>query len=147
MLYEVITIWIGTDGGGLNAFNVKENTFTVYTHDPKDPYSIASNVIRSITQNKNNDLIIATWDGVLNRFEKKTKRFYKETLEDEFKKKFNIDNFWSTFQDSKNRLWLVTPSLNILVYDENQKFLHHINMYPASNTALIYENSNSYNFV
>ena len=43
-------LWIGSDGGGLNNFNRETETFTHYTHNPKDSTSICHNRINCIAE-------------------------------------------------------------------------------------------------
>ena len=44
------SIWIGTDGGGLNVYDPYSNTMKIYKHDPEDSTSLASNSILTIYQ-------------------------------------------------------------------------------------------------
>ncbi len=44
------TIWIGTDGGGLNVFDPYSNSMKIYSHNPDDTNSLASNSILTIYQ-------------------------------------------------------------------------------------------------
>jgi signal transduction histidine kinase/ligand-binding sensor domain-containing protein/DNA-binding response OmpR family regulator len=59
-------VWIGTEKGGINKFNVNQKQFNYYAHDPNNPNSINENTINSVLKEKN-DLWIGTADGGLNR--------------------------------------------------------------------------------
>ncbi len=36
------TLWLGTWGGGLNAFERESEQFTHYQHDPADPHTLSN---------------------------------------------------------------------------------------------------------
>lgn len=65
--------WLGT-GGGLAEFNLQTETVTVFKHEPKDPLSLANNIVKSICEDRSGQLWISTKDGV-DLFNKKTKIF------------------------------------------------------------------------
>ena len=41
------TLWIGTDGDGLDRFERAQGRFTNYAHDPANPNSLSHNVVSS----------------------------------------------------------------------------------------------------
>jgi len=81
------TLWIGTDGGGLNKLippvpdsssgDNKESlpTFIHYKHDPNDPTSLSNNTVLSIYEDKSGILWIGTWGGGLNKFDREKIHF------------------------------------------------------------------------
>ena len=52
------TLWVGTDGGGLNRYNRSEDKFTHYRHDPQDPLSLSNDRVRVIYQDAQGTLWI-----------------------------------------------------------------------------------------
>ncbi len=42
-------MWFGTEDGGLNRFDRETETFTAFRHEPSNPQSVSSNLIRAIT--------------------------------------------------------------------------------------------------
>src|SRR5690606_18196681 len=54
-------IWIATDGGGLNCFNLKTEEFTVYRHDPRNPNSICGDFVLSVTEDSRGHIWMGTW--------------------------------------------------------------------------------------
>lgn len=95
------TLWIGTDGGGLNklvqpAAGSSENpaggfdrtalTFTRYQHDPNDPHSLSSNEINCIDEDANGELWIVAGDvssssNQLNRLNPQTSQVTRHPIE------------------------------------------------------------------
>lgn len=70
-------IWIATQDGGLNKFDIAVAKFTYFKHDPQNPYSISDNCVRHIYEDPEGDgniLWIGTKGG-LNKFNKTTEVF------------------------------------------------------------------------
>ncbi len=63
-------LWIGTEKG-LNLYNRKEDTFTVYVHDPDDPKTLSDNRIVTLFEDLEGFLWVGTRQG-LNRMDRST---------------------------------------------------------------------------
>lgn len=124
-------IWIGTDGGGLNAFNPTTQKFRVYNYNSNDPYSISSNTVRSIIEDSKGNLYIATWDGGINLFNRKTKRFTLIKFDEQKQTEHTGNNYWSLFHDSKKRIWTSSPAGYIAMYDEDRTLLNQFHFEPS----------------
>ncbi|HPR33992.1 MAG TPA: two-component regulator propeller domain-containing protein, partial [Prolixibacteraceae bacterium] len=59
-------VWIGTDKGGINKYNVFQNQFGFLANDPNNPNSLNENTINSI-YSEGNTLWIGTAGGGINR--------------------------------------------------------------------------------
>ena len=46
--YPSHILWIGTDRGGINRFDLKDQTFTRYVYQNDNPYSIRGNIVKSM---------------------------------------------------------------------------------------------------
>jgi two-component system sensor histidine kinase ChiS len=64
-------MWFGTQDG-LDKYNGYD--FTVYRHNPDDPFSLSNNYIPTLYVDASGVLWIGTWGG-LNRFDAATERF------------------------------------------------------------------------
>jgi len=62
-------VWIGTDMG-LCRYDVIQNTFTNFVHNPADPFSISNDEIYCILEDKNQNLWFGTAGGGLNKLER-----------------------------------------------------------------------------
>ena len=60
-------LWIGTEGGGLNFFDRRAGTFTVYRHNPADPASLGSNLVKVVYRDRHGSIWVGTHGGGLNR--------------------------------------------------------------------------------
>ncbi|MBJ2175564.1 GAF domain-containing protein [Aureibaculum sp. A20] len=67
-------LWVGTDAGGLNKINLKDNTVKSYLADPNIENAISSNAIFDINLDKKGFVWIATNAG-LNKLDPKTETF------------------------------------------------------------------------
>src|SRR5581483_6366062 len=65
-------IWIGTEDG-LNRYDGYK--FKIFRNDPKDTTTIASNYIQDIKEDKRGNIWIATANGGLDKFDRKTNIF------------------------------------------------------------------------
>jgi diguanylate cyclase (GGDEF)-like protein len=61
------SIWVGTDGGGLNRFDPETGSFSRFTHDPEDPGSLASDSVFALHIDAAGTLWIGTRGGGLDR--------------------------------------------------------------------------------
>ena len=72
-------LWVGTEGAGLNYFNKTSNYFKSYKHDPANPTSISSNLVKMLIKDRFNDnnLIVGTHRGIINMLNTSTKKFQR----------------------------------------------------------------------
>ncbi len=61
------TLWLGTEGGGLNHFNPETEAFTSFRNDPADTGSLATNDVTSLYQDKHDNLWVGTTRNVIHR--------------------------------------------------------------------------------
>jgi len=114
-------MWIGTQDG-LNKYDGYH--FSIYRHDPLDPYSISSNYVNSICEDRKHNIWVATQYG-LNKFDRKKSTFTSYFNNPNDGGSLSDNEIFSIFCDSKGNVWLKT--LNTLEkFDENtKKFTHY----------------------
>jgi signal transduction histidine kinase/ligand-binding sensor domain-containing protein/CheY-like chemotaxis protein/AraC-like DNA-binding protein len=103
---EKHNLWIGTDGGGLCYWNIKNNLYTGYTHASTDG-GLSSDFIVSILKTFDNKIWVASFNGGIDEFNKSTGKFrhYKcyntstQTID---------NNLWKLYEDSRHHLWAGT---------------------------------------
>jgi ligand-binding sensor domain-containing protein/anti-sigma regulatory factor (Ser/Thr protein kinase) len=114
-------IWIGTYGGGLNAFDYNSGKFISYKNNPDDETSISDNRIMSIHEDKEGFLWIATYGGGLNKFDRKLNKFTR------FHKKNNLHSsvVYGILEDEIDQLWLSTDQGIYKFNKANQQFTQY----------------------
>ncbi len=95
--------WAGSYRDGLFYYNPKTKEKAVYRHDFKDDKSISNDFITSIFQDKQNNLWIATENG-LNLLDVKKREFKKFTTKDGF----SSNVIYSILQDENGNLCITT---------------------------------------
>ena len=134
------TLWIGTNGGGLNklvldtsASNVEGSDreierFIHYQHDPSDRESLSDDAITAIYQDREGVLWIGTYIGGLNVFDpqKETFAHYQNIPGDPHSLSSNAIR--SIFQDQEGVLWIGTQSGGVSKLDVDKwNFAHYKN--------------------
>ncbi|NOX88462.1 MAG: hypothetical protein GXO77_05505 [Calditrichaeota bacterium] len=120
-------ILIGTQFGGLNLLK-RENgkiSFTNFTHDPQNPYSVSSNTIASICQDSSGNYWLGTDGRGLNRLDKSGK-FINFVHDPKNKNSLPGNKIYSIVYDHYSKsLWIGTYNngLSRLSQDENGKFI------------------------
>ncbi len=69
-------VWIGTEKGGVNRYNIYQNTFNGFVHSKFDNNSLSHSTINSIYRD-GDQLWVGTAGGGLNLVEMKTKRIHR----------------------------------------------------------------------
>lgn len=125
-------IYIGTNDEGLSVFNKFTETFTNYKAGLGSK-TLSNNSIRHIAELNDNELLIATADG-LNLFDKTTKEF-------SFVKSAKpITNLTYIFKDSNKHIYVCSYGDGLFEYDQNSKTL--IN-YSIPESILVKTNDNN----
>jgi len=109
------TLWIGTQGGGLNRFDEKTRSFKRYLHDAKDPNSVPSNFIWSIYEDSKGLLWTATYDAGLSMFDFRTDTFVG----------YNNDEVLTIYKDLSGILWFGTFASGVKTYDQRKNWFKH----------------------
>ncbi|HEY73315.1 MAG TPA: GAF domain-containing protein [Thermoflexia bacterium] len=130
-------MWFGT-GDGLNKYD--GYSFTVYRHDPADPYSLSNNAIKTIYQDQAGALWIGTQGGGLNKFDRETERFTRYLHDSQDSHSLSYNTVTSIYQDREGVLWVGTWVGLDKFDDENEQFIHYRPRRRSQNTVnAIYE--------
>ena len=101
-------LWIGTQGGGLNRFDRKTETFISYRHDANDDNTISNDDIWSICEDSDGNLWLGTWGGGVNKFDKNKKMFTRYLNEPNTNNSLSGNIVRSILMDSKGAIWIGT---------------------------------------
>lgn len=112
-------LWLGTNGGGLLYFDRKSGKFTTYRHNPKDPYSLSSDIVVSLFLDHEDKLWIGTFYGGLNCFDGTKFTRYQHRTDDSTS--LSDKSVWEIFEDSRQRLWFGTLEGGVNLFDRKTK--------------------------
>jgi ligand-binding sensor domain-containing protein/serine phosphatase RsbU (regulator of sigma subunit) len=114
-------LWIGTDGGGVDRFDHKTQTFTRHQHQP-DKNSLSNNSVYSIHEDRQGNFWFGTNVG-LNHLDTKTHRFTTYTTKDGLPN----DVVMGILEDEEGNLWLSTNN-GLSRFDPHRKTFRNFTM-------------------
>jgi len=95
-------IWVGTHGEGLLRFDRARRTFVQYRHDPRQPDSLAGDIVLAIQEDSKGDLWVGTRLNGLARFDREAESFARIRLDPE------VESVWDLLLDRRGSLWAAT---------------------------------------
>ncbi|MCK6649266.1 MAG: SpoIIE family protein phosphatase [Bacteroidia bacterium] len=133
-------LWIGTNGGGLDAFNLSTGKFTHYISKQNSKNSLSNNNVRAILEDRDGMLWIGTDEG-LNAFDRKTKNFTRYLNNPKDPNSISNNSAWCLLEASDGRIWIGTYGGGLNVFDKkNKSFKSYQEL--DSKGQLLYENAN-----
>ncbi len=119
-------VWVGTEKGGVNHYNVFQKPFNSIQHSPGNSNTISHNTINSLLV-EGDTIWIGTAGGGLNRLANNTiKQYYLSQNND---LSLNSSFVSSIYRDKQANLWIGTwgAGLNKLINPQLGKFETHLN--------------------
>ncbi len=117
-------VWAGTERG-LNRIDIRNQTNTLYEHNPNDPSSIGPKSVYAIYEDRGGVLWIGTDIGGLNSFNRFTGKFTRYTHVIGDSASISSNYVFSILEDSKGRLWVGTNGSGLNLLDrQTNKFQH-----------------------
>jgi signal transduction histidine kinase/ligand-binding sensor domain-containing protein len=107
-------LWIGTNGGGLSRLDRTSapgpgpGQFTHYQYDPEDPYTLSSNVVLSIFEDREGILWIGTDGGGLNKLDRDTGQFVRFQHDPQDPQSLSHNAVQTIYEDREGALWIGT---------------------------------------
>jgi len=137
-------LWLATDGGGLNYFDVGREYFTVYKSDENDPTTISTNNLTAL-QLVGHNLWVGTSDGGVDLFDTITKKVTHYQYDDNNENSISSNSILSLLKDSKGNLWIGTADegVNRVDFQKNlvQRFLDKKKIEHQKITGIIEDNN------
>jgi PAS domain S-box-containing protein len=135
---EGTNVWIGTAGGGLNLFDRKNNTFTSFTHNPKNSNSICSDLVYALLVDRYGFLWVGTENG-LDVFDYTKKKFTHFKHDPLVKNSLPSDYIYTFLEDKNGTVWVGTNDGGLARYDRlNKQFVRY--QHDANNDKSISSN-------
>ena len=129
-------IWIATQGGGLDKFDSRLNTFIHYQHNDKNKNSIASNYLSRLTIDTAGNIWVGTLNEGLDCFNPKTLKavHYKNKPEDE--RSLSENRVMALFCDSRNNIWIGTQTTGLNIFNTKAKRIKRFNYNRADSGSI-----------
>ena len=120
------TLWIGTQGGGLNQFNRGKNLFIHYRCDPANPNSIVDNNVRALLEDRSGMLWIGTNSGLC-QFDRTAKKFIRYTADANNPYSLSNNVVFSIHEDRLGFIWVATYGGGLNRFDRKKnRFTHYL---------------------
>ncbi|AZQ62718.1 hypothetical protein EI427_10855 [Flammeovirga pectinis] len=119
-------IWIGTDGAGLDVFNVESKRFTNYTNSLLDAKSISSDVIWTLYKDKQENIWLGTYLNGVDKYDS-NKNAFRQVSSNPYKPK-SIPNkpVLAIFEDNEKRTWVGSDWGGLHLRENNEKeYIHY----------------------
>ena len=139
-------VWVGTENNALKMKPLKSESdisdgskFLTYRNDPNNFFSIASNQIWTVMEDRNNNLWFGATANGISRLNKSTKKF--ETFTNNVANKSSLSNnsVWAITEDDDGTLWIGTErELNRLEKNSDSFQVYH-NIIQGNINALYFD--------
>ena len=119
-------LWVGTDGGGINIYDDKTETFTTIRHDPANEGSISSDRTSSLLQDTNGNYWVGTVSSGLNKIDGESGEVTRYVWDEEDPNSLPHNSVLTIYEDSRARLWIGTDGGGLARYDRStDSFVRH----------------------
>lgn len=98
-------IWVGTDPGGLDAYDPATGNFTLYQHDESDPNSLADDSIWSLMEDREGNIWVGTRAG-LSRLDRESGLFTNYLPDADDPRSLAAPVVYRLYQDSVGTIWV-----------------------------------------
>lgn len=126
-LYEDKTsgnIWIATDGGGLNLWNRKTNSFKVWMHDSEEAGSLKSDAVLGLVKAPDGKLWVTGWSAGINVLDYPHSINFKYYLDEGMNDFYQSSHFFKIIKDKKGNIWSANFGVGLMKFDwQSQKFI------------------------
>ncbi len=101
-------LWIGTDGGGLDALDPERGTVEHHRHDPREPRSLATDRVFCCCHDRAGQLWVGTYGGGVHKGDPRQDRFLHYRCHPEDPNSLSHSIVWSVCEDRDLLLWAGT---------------------------------------
>lgn len=128
--------WIGTEGKGLFHFDIEDESFARYAHEPGNPNSISGNAVFSIVEDDSGNLWVGTGSDGLNIFDRDNDIFYRYQQSTSDPNSISTDSITELYKSSEGIVWIGTFAGGINFYDLGERYFHHFVNDPRNENSL-----------
>jgi signal transduction histidine kinase/AraC-like DNA-binding protein/streptogramin lyase/ActR/RegA family two-component response regulator len=134
-------IWLGTEAGGINILDTKEDRFRYLTHDENHSNTISSNSIKSILQDRKGNFWIGTFLGGLNYYQVNENSFHHYVHDPDNTNSLINNTVWTLHEDRQGKLWIGTDAGVQHFEPGTQQFIHYKQGLKNHPVHIIYEDN------
>lgn len=118
-------IWIGTDGAGIYILNPEDDTMSILSHTPGDPYSFPVNSILYLYADANNSMWAGSVRGGLISIKEVGMKIYSDALPGT-EYGLSEKSILCIYQDEDDEIWIGTDGGGINRFHPGNKKFHHV---------------------
>jgi ligand-binding sensor domain-containing protein/signal transduction histidine kinase len=111
------SLWIGTDGGGVNRYDERTHSFHVFVNAASDPSSISDNNVTCMFTDRSGAMWIGTLQGGVNRIDTERKNVRHWRHDPANPNSLPRGGVYSLAQDSLGSFWIGTYAGGLCRYD------------------------------
>ncbi len=132
-------LWIATDGGGIQVFNVHTGEFSNIKHDRNNPNSLPSDSVITITKDLQGNVWVGMWGGGISKINPQTMQFtnYKQNPDAKDGNSLAGNNIFRLAFDMQGRLWISVWHEGLQMYDTNTSIFTRYSKRPAGLPSLL----------
>ncbi|MDM8557787.1 two-component regulator propeller domain-containing protein [Candidatus Parabeggiatoa sp. HSG14] len=145
------TLWIGTDGGGLNQFDRKTEKFVHFKQNLSNSPGLNNNIIFSLYRDRAGTVWIGTGGGGLNQFNRLQEKFDHYFHDPKDINTLNSNDVFAIYEDKEGILWVGTEGKGLNKFDPQRQSVTHYLHDPKKPNSLshnevqsIYEDSTGF---
>ena len=103
------SLWMATGKAGLAWWQRGARQMVYYSHDPADPYSLASDDVYDLAEDEKGNLWVSTYGGGLHYFNLRTKKFTRISATDNLVEGIRLDHHGNVWMISNGKLHKFDP--------------------------------------
>lgn len=112
-------LWIGSNGGGLDAFDIRTGKFTHNISKQGNKSGLSNNNVRSVLEDNDGNTIWVGTDEGLNALDKRSGKVTRYLHDKKNPKSISHNSAWCMHQTSDGKLWIGTYGGGLNMFDKN----------------------------
>ena len=130
------TIWVATNGGGLDRYDASRERFIHYRYSATDPNSLSSDFVTAVVEDRTGALWIGTNDGGLNKFDLSRRRWTRYRNSPADPASLGHNSVRAVLEDRSGTVWIATAG-GLDMFDRDMEIFVHRRHDPADPASLI----------